>query len=85
MSLTERREHVAPSAHAESGVGNRTDEPSTRHRGNQLGQSGATDLTKQQRKAIEHPCLLAEETMHQRYFAETALGTVIVTINTGYE
>ena len=42
-------------------------------------------MTKQQRRAIEHPCLLAEETMHQRYFTETALGTVILSINTGYE
>lgn len=29
----DRQGHVAPSVHAESGVGNRTDEPSTRHRG----------------------------------------------------
>ena len=45
----------------------------------------ADRLTKQQRAAIDRPCLLAEETMHQRYFTETALGTVILTINTGYE
>lgn len=42
-------------------------------------------ITKQQRAALDRPCLLAEETMHQRYFTETALGTVILTINTGYE
>lgn len=41
--------------------------------------------TPQQQKALDRPCLLAEETMHARYFAETALGTVILTINTGYE
>ena len=39
----------------------------------------------QQRIALEHPCLLAEETMHARYFQKRPLGTVIVTVNTGYE
>lgn len=41
--------------------------------------------TRQQRAALKHPCLLAEETMHQRYFSQGTLGTVILTINTGYE
>lgn len=41
--------------------------------------------SRQQLRALARPCLLAEETMHQRYFTETALGTVILTINTGYE
>ena len=42
-------------------------------------------LTRGQRIALRFPCLLAEETMHPRYFTQTALGTVILTINTGYE
>lgn len=42
-------------------------------------------MTHAQQRALRYPCLLAEETMHQRYFTETALGTVILTINTGYE
>ena len=37
------------------------------------------------RIALEHPCLLAEETMHPRFRALTPRGSVIVTINSGYE
>lgn len=42
-------------------------------------------FTPQQRGALKRPCLLAEETMQERYFTKSALGTVILTINTGYE
>lgn len=42
-------------------------------------------FTAMQRIAIEHPCLLAEETMHPRFGLATRSGTIIVTINSGYE
>lgn len=42
-------------------------------------------MTPQQQTALEHPCLLAEETMHARYFQQQPLGTVILTVNSGYE
>jgi hypothetical protein len=38
-----------------------------------------------QLRAIEHPCLLAEETAHPRFSITTALGTIVLTINRGYE
>ncbi len=43
------------------------------------------DLTQQQRVALRHPCLLAEETAHPRFTADRFLGSVIVTVNSGYE
>lgn len=42
-------------------------------------------MTKAQRTALAHPALLAEECLHPRYHAETALGSVTITVNTGYE
>ena len=42
-------------------------------------------MTEAQRTAIEHPCLLAEETMHPRFGYVHPLGTVVLTINSGYE
>jgi hypothetical protein len=38
-----------------------------------------------QQRAFAHPCLLAEETAHPRFGTVTALGSVVLTINTGYE
>lgn len=38
-----------------------------------------------QRIALRHPALIAEECAHPRYGSRTALGTVVLTINTGYE
>ena len=42
-------------------------------------------FTRQQQAAIGKPALLAEECAHPRYGALSALGSVVVTINTGYE
>ena len=42
-------------------------------------------LTRAQRVALSRPCLLAEECMHPRFGATTALGSVVLTVNTGYE
>lgn len=42
-------------------------------------------MSEQQRIAIASPCLLAEETMHPRFRLLTRSGSVIVTVNTGYE
>ena len=38
-----------------------------------------------QRIALRFPCLLAEEVMHPRFAHFEALGSVVLTINTGYE
>lgn len=43
------------------------------------------DLTAYQKAALLAPCLLAEETAHGRYAHVEPFGTVIVTVNTGYE
>jgi len=42
-------------------------------------------LTQPQRTALRHPCLLAEETAHPRFATDGALGSLILTVNTGYE
>ena len=42
-------------------------------------------MTPEQRTALTIPCLLAEETMHPRFARQTALGSVVLTVNTGYE
>lgn len=44
-----------------------------------------TALTQAQRRALKNPALLAEETMHPRFATEGPLGSVVLTINTGYE
>lgn len=42
-------------------------------------------VTRSQQTALRHPSLLAEETAHPRFGSVTALGSVVLTINTGYE
>jgi hypothetical protein len=42
-------------------------------------------LSEQQRIALAHPCLLPEETMHPRFRLLTRTGSVILTINSGFE
>lgn len=42
-------------------------------------------MNRQQRTALRHPALLAEETLYPRTHWATALGTITLTINTGYE
>jgi hypothetical protein len=42
-------------------------------------------MTKAQQAALSNPALLAEECMHPRHMTLTALGSVNLTINTGYE
>jgi len=42
-------------------------------------------MTRAQRIALDHPSLLAEETAHPRFASQTALGSVVLSINTGYE
>jgi hypothetical protein len=43
------------------------------------------DLTGSQRMALQHPALIAEECAHPRYARRTGLGTVVLTVNAGYE
>jgi hypothetical protein len=42
-------------------------------------------MTPQQKMALRYPCLLAEETAHPRFGRVTPTGTVVVTVNSGYE
>lgn len=42
-------------------------------------------MTTQQRTALEHVCLLAEECLHLRFGVRTPLGSVVLTVNAGYE
>jgi len=42
-------------------------------------------MTPEQRIAITHTCLLAEETAHPRYGHIQPLGTLVLTVNSGYE
>jgi hypothetical protein len=42
-------------------------------------------MTEWQQTAFAHPCRLAEETAHPRFQHRTALGSVVLTINYGYE
>lgn len=42
-------------------------------------------MTRAQRIALKFPCLLAEETAHPRFGHSLPLGTLVLTINTGYE
>lgn len=41
--------------------------------------------THQQRTALDHVALLAEEVAHPRFMARSPLGSVAVTVNAGYE
>lgn len=42
-------------------------------------------MTDQQRIALQHVALIAEECMHPRFNRKLPLGSVTVTVNTGYE
>lgn len=42
-------------------------------------------MTDQQRIALEHIALLAEECAHPRFGSRTPLGSVVLTVNAGYE
>jgi hypothetical protein len=42
-------------------------------------------MTRAQQVALRHPTLIAEECAHPRFSSQTALGSVLLTINTGYE
>ena len=41
--------------------------------------------TAMQETALAHPCFLAEETAHPRYSLMTRHGSIVLTINSGYE
>jgi hypothetical protein len=38
-----------------------------------------------QRRALDHVALLAEECAHPRFGKRTPLGTIVLTVNAGYE
>ena len=42
-------------------------------------------LSEQQRIALANPCLLPEETLHPRFVLLTRSGSIILTINSGFE
>ena len=42
-------------------------------------------LSKPQRTALTIPCMLAEECAHPRYARRAGLGTIVVSVNAGYE
>lgn len=42
-------------------------------------------MTRAQETAREHVCLLAEETAHPRFGWAMATGSIVLTINSGYE
>lgn len=42
-------------------------------------------MTEAQKIALSHPCLVAEETARPRFGHRQRLGTLALTINTGYE
>ena len=42
-------------------------------------------MTPDQEVALRHPCLLAEETAHPRFAHRHRKGTVVLTVNSGYE
>ena len=43
------------------------------------------DLTPHQKTALRHPCYFAVETAHPRYAHSAWYGSLIITVNTGYE
>lgn len=43
------------------------------------------ELTAYQKVALRHVCFLAEETEHPRFFHKLGLGTLIISVNSGYE
>jgi hypothetical protein len=42
-------------------------------------------MSPEQARALAKPALIAEECAHPRYAKQTALGSVVLTVNTGYE
>lgn len=42
-------------------------------------------MTAWQQTALDHPCLLGEETAHPRFAHRLAHGSVVLTVNAGYE
>lgn len=42
-------------------------------------------MTEMQKTALAFPCLLAEETAHPRFALMTRHGSIVLTINHGYE
>lgn len=42
-------------------------------------------MTGAQRTALAHVALLAEETAHPRFARRTPLGSIVLTVNAGYE
>jgi hypothetical protein len=42
-------------------------------------------MTPHQKTAITHPCYFATETNHPRYHHSFPNGTVVLTVNSGYE
>jgi len=46
---------------------------------------GAPLLAEQRRRALEHHCRLATETMHPRFAFAYGGGLVLLTVNSGYE
>lgn len=42
-------------------------------------------MSRASRTALATPCLLAEETMHPRYGRGTKAGSIVLTVNAGYE
>lgn len=42
-------------------------------------------MTEQQLIALKWPCFLAVETAHPRFGRAQAMGSIIVTVNSGYE
>jgi hypothetical protein len=53
-------------------------------RGRAKGAEGA-DVNPAQRIAIENPCLLGEETAHPRFGYLVPSGSVVLSVNAGYE
>ena len=41
--------------------------------------------TAMQQCALDHPCFLAEETAHPRFSLLTTRGSIVLSINSGYE
>lgn len=42
-------------------------------------------MTPEQQTAIDHPCFLACETAHPRFGTDVRAGSLVLTVNSGYE
>ncbi len=42
-------------------------------------------MTPEQETALGHPCLLGEETMHPRFAHVVPRGSLVLSVNAGYE